>query len=62
MGRPLGAKNKRTLLREANMKEAATRARLDIAASEDELIWRQADPAANPAGPQSPKNFANRRI
>jgi hypothetical protein len=50
MGRPLGAKNKRTLLREANMKEAATRARttlvspnefvrLDSLAIMEEAMW-----------------------
>ena len=38
MGRPLGAKNKRTLLREANMRQAAARAQLGAATSDDELI------------------------
>ena len=38
MGRPLGAKNKRTLLREANMRGAAARAQFDLAITDDELI------------------------
>ena len=38
MGRPLGAKNKRTLLREANMREAAARAQFDLAMTDDESI------------------------
>src|SRR5580692_11067729 len=38
MGRPLGAKNKRTLLREANMREAAARAQFDLAIANDETI------------------------
>jgi hypothetical protein len=38
MGRPLGAKNKRTLLREANIREAAARAQFDLAMTDDESI------------------------
>jgi hypothetical protein len=38
MGRPLGAKNKRTLLREANIREAAARAQFDLAITADESI------------------------
>jgi hypothetical protein len=38
MGRPLGAKNKRTLLREANMREAAAQAQFDLAMTDDEPI------------------------
>ena len=38
MARPLGAKNKRTLLRETNMREAAVRAQLGLATTDDELI------------------------
>ena len=38
MGRPLGAKNKRTLLREANIKEAAARAQFDLTMTDDEPI------------------------
>ena len=38
MGRPLGAKNKRTLLREANMREAAARAQIGMAIADDETI------------------------
>jgi hypothetical protein len=38
MGSRKGIKNKRTLLREANMREAATRAQLGIAISDDESI------------------------
>ena len=38
MGRPLGAKNKRTLLREANMREAAARAQFDLAMTDDVSI------------------------
>ena len=34
----LGAKNKRTLLRESNMREAAVRAQLGLATTDDELI------------------------
>jgi hypothetical protein len=36
MARPLGAKNKRTLLRESNMREAAVRAQLGLATTDDE--------------------------
>ena len=38
MARPLGAKNKRTLLRESNMREAAVRAQLGLATTDDESI------------------------
>ena len=38
MGRPLGAKNKRTLLREANMRGAAARAQFDLAMTDDVSI------------------------
>ena len=38
MGRPLGAKNKRTLLREANIREAAARAQFDLAMTDDVSI------------------------
>ena len=38
MGRPLGAKNKRTLIREANIREAAARAQFDLAVTDDEPI------------------------
>jgi hypothetical protein len=38
MGRPRGAKNKRTLLREANIREAAARAQFDLAMTDDEPI------------------------
>jgi hypothetical protein len=38
MARPLGAKNKRTLLREANMREAAALAQLGLATTDDESI------------------------
>jgi hypothetical protein len=38
MARPLGAKNKRTLLREASMREAAVRAQLGLATTDDESI------------------------
>jgi hypothetical protein len=38
MGRPLGAKNKRTLLREANIRGAAARAQFDLAMTDDESI------------------------
>jgi len=38
VGRPLGAKNKRTLLREANIREAAARAQFDLAMTDDESI------------------------
>jgi hypothetical protein len=35
MARPLGAKNKRTLLRESNMREAAVRAQFGLATTDD---------------------------
>jgi hypothetical protein len=38
MGSRKGIKNKRTILREANMREAAARAQLDLAACGDEAI------------------------
>jgi hypothetical protein len=38
MVRPLGSKNKRTLLREASMREAASRAQLGLATTDDESI------------------------
>jgi hypothetical protein len=38
MARPLGAKNKRTLLRESSMREAAAQAQLGLATTEDESI------------------------
>ena len=38
MARPLGAKNKRTLLREASMREAASRAQLGLATTDDASI------------------------
>ena len=38
MGRPLGAKNKRTLLREANIRGAAARAQFDLAMTDDVSI------------------------
>src|ERR1700686_5135603 len=36
MARPFGSKNKRTLLREASMREAASRAQLGLATTDDE--------------------------
>ena len=38
MARPLGSKNKRTLLREASMREAASRAQLGLATTDDKLV------------------------
>jgi hypothetical protein len=38
MVRPLGSKNKRTLLREACMREAAVRAQLGLASTDDDSI------------------------
>jgi hypothetical protein len=38
MVRPLGSKNKRTFLREASMREAASRAQLGLAITDDESI------------------------
>jgi hypothetical protein len=38
MARPLGSKNKRTLLREASMREAASRAQLGLATTDDESV------------------------
>ena len=38
MARPPGAKNKRTLLRESNMRDAAVRAQLGLATTDDESI------------------------
>ena len=38
MGRPLGAENKRTLLREGDIREAAARAEFDLAITDDVSI------------------------